>query len=247
MKSLYFVRSGDKKLKKLGLIGGTGPESTLVYYREINRIINEACGKKHFPEIAIESVDLYKALELVSKKQYGELEDYLWEKIENLLACGCEIIALTANTMHIVYKQLKERLEVSSALPIISIVDTAREYAEEMGYTRVGLLGTIFTMKEDFFKKEFGKTGIEVVIPSEEKLPLVNKIIADELELGLVKPESQHYLIDCISEMQAESQIQAIVLGCTELPLALNPNNSPLPCIDIMNIHIEKLCKMCLA
>ncbi|MCR5218286.1 amino acid racemase, partial [Treponema sp.] len=235
-----------KVVKKLGLIGGTGPESTLVYYREINRIVNEACGKKHFPEIAIESVDLYKALELVANKDYQELESYLWGKIQNLLNCGCEIIALTANTMHIVYKQLKDRLSKSSKVPFVSIVDTAREYAQEMGYSRVGLLGTIFTMKEDFFKKEFSKTGIEVFIPSEEELPCVNKIIYNELEHGLVKPESQKILIENIARMKASSQIQAIVLGCTELPLALNSDNSPLPCIDIMNIHIQKLCKMCL-
>ena len=231
-------------MKKLGLIGGTGPESTLVYYKTINQIISEKSGHTHFPEIAIESIDLYRALNLVSTRQYDELENYLWEKIENLLKCKCQIIALTANTMHIVYERLNARLEKISDVPLISIPQAAREYAEKMGYKHTGLIGTIFTMKEDFFKKEFGKTNIEVFIPTQERQQIINKIISEELELGIVKKESQSILIENISQLIQEHQIQAIVLGCTELPLALNSSNCPVPCIDIMEVHIQKLCEL---
>lgn len=109
---------------------------------------------------------------------------------------------------------------------------------------KLGLIGTIFTMKEDFFKKEFGKTNIEVFIPTKERQQIINTIISEELELGIVKKESQSILIENISHLVQEHQIQAIVLGCTELPLALNSSNSPVPCIDIMEIHIQKLCEL---
>ena len=95
-----------------------------------------------------------------------------------------------------------------------------------------------------FFKKEFGKTNIEVFIPTQERQQIINKIISEELELGIVKKESQSILIENISHLIQEHQIQAIVLGCTELPLALNSSNCPVPCIDIMEIHIQKLCEL---
>lgn len=227
-------------MKKLGLIGGTGPESTLVYYKEINRQVNEATGGKQFPEIAIESVNLFKALNLVSEKRYDELESYLLQAAQNLQNGGADIIALTAGTMHLVYDRLKSKI----AKPFISIPQTVAEYAVECGYKRLGLLGTIFTMENTFLTKPFTDCGIEVFVPEEADRITINQIIGGELEYGIVKEESRQKLISEIKKMKQNWRIDGIILGCTELPLALNSQNCPVACLDIMEIHIRKLVQM---
>lgn len=224
-------------MKKIGLIGGTGPESTLVYYKELNTRLNKVAGGKAFPEIAIESLDLYKALDFVSNEKYDELADYILQRIKNLEKGGAEIIALTAATMHVVYDKLKPQVDK----PFISIPEAAAEYAVSKGYKKVGLLGTIFTMEKDYLSKAFTQAGIEVFVPSKEDRLLVHNRIANELEYGIVKEESRAELISVIKKMQLENGIEAIILGCTELPLALNKENCPVDCLDIMAIHIQKL------
>ncbi len=224
-------------MKKIGLIGGTGPESTLVYYKELNTRLNKIADGKAFPEIAIESLDLYKALGLVGEEKYDELADYILRRIKNLENAGADIIALTAATMHVVFDRLKPQVHK----PFISIPEAAAEYAVSKGYKKVGLLGTIFTMEKDYLSKAFTQAGIEVFVPAKEDRERVHNRIANELEYGIVKDESRAELISVIKKMQLENGIEAIILGCTELPLALNKDNCPVDCLDIMEIHIQKL------
>ncbi len=224
-------------MKKLGLVGGTGPESTIVYYRELNKRINEATNGKEFPEIVVESVNLYKALDMVANEKYGELEEYLSKAVSDLEECGADIVALTAGTMHVVFEKLESRAKV----PFISIPEAVAELAVSKGYKKVGLLGTIFTMEKDYLSKAFVKRGIEVVVPSADDRIFVNERISKELEYGIVKETSTCELISIIEKMKNESGIEAVILGCTELPLALNENNCPVDCLDIMEIHIQKL------
>lgn len=227
-------------MKKLGLVGGTGPESTMVYYRELNKRIHEKTNGEEFPEIVIESVNLYKALGMVANEEYEELDRYLSKAIFNLEACGADIVALTAGTMHVVFEKLESKVNV----PFISIPEAVAELAVSKGYKKVGLLGTIFTMEKDYLSKAFVKKGIEVIVPSEENRILVNERISKELEYGIVKETSTNELISVIEEMREKSGIEAVILGCTELPLALNENNCPVECLDIMDIHIQKLVKL---
>ena len=167
-------------MRKLGLIGGTGYESTLVYYRELNRIVNERCGGRSFPEMSLESVDLYKALGYVAADNEDGLTAYLLDKLENLAAGGAEFAALTAGTMHIVFDRLKEK----SPLPLVGIPQTVCDEAKRMGYRKVGLMGTIFTMEKDFFKSALTENGIEVIVPDKAQRELINQRITTELELG---------------------------------------------------------------
>jgi len=226
-------------MKKIGLIGGTGPESTLVYYKELNKRLNEACGGTAFPEIAIESLDLFKALNLVKEEKYSDLTDYIYSKIQNLENGGADVIALTAATMHVVYDELAQKVKK----PFISIPQAAADYAVSKGYKKVGLLGTIFTMEKDYLSKAFVEKGIQVVTPEAKDRILVNERISKELEYGIVKEESVAELVSVINKMKAENQIEAVILGCTELPLALNKENCPVEPLDIMEIHIQKLVK----
>ena len=158
-------------MKKIGLVGGTGPESTLIYYKELNRRINERSGGTDFPEISIESLNLNRALRYVEKEQYEELAAYVSQAIFNLEKSGAQVIALTAATMHIIYDMVAQNVDI----PFISIPEAAAEYAASKGYHRVGLLGTIFTMEKDYLSKAFISRGIEVTVPDPATRVLVNE------------------------------------------------------------------------
>lgn len=226
-------------VKKLGLIGGTGPESTAIYYRSINSAVSAKTGGD-YPEMTIESLSLKRALGYCSRCNYDGLTVYLLSAIEKLANSGADFAALTANTMHIVY----DRLTQLSPLPLVSIVDASAERAAQQGYKKIGLLGTIFTMESDFFKRPFEARGIEVIVPPKDNRKEVNRLIADEIEKGIVRAETTAQLTAAIDGMKRSCAIEALALGCTELPLALNESNCPVPCIDTMAIHIEKLVSM---
>lgn len=224
-------------MKKIGLIGGTGPESTLIYYRELNRRLSQLDVGHEFPEMAIESVNLARITRMMEGKRYGELAEYLSGLMENLERSGAEVLALTAVTMHVVYDELKKSVFV----PLIGIPETGAEYAARKGYRKVGLLGTIFTMEQDYLKQAFTKRGIEVAVPAKEERERVSRIIYTELEYGIVKEESREELLSVVRRMRREEGIEAVILGCTELPLALSSENCPVDCLDMMAIHIDEL------
>lgn len=224
-------------MKKIGLVGGTGPESTLMYYKELNNRIYAATDGKEMPDLSIESVNFCKAWGLVTSQRHEELAEYLSEKVNNLAKSGAEVIALTAATMHIVFEEIERNTQVS----LISIPRTVCDEATKRGYRKVGLLGTIFTMEQDYMKKALRQAGIEVVIPDREDRELVAKRIYEELEAGIVKKSTLQEMNDVIKRMRDRDQIEAVILGCTELPLLLKDENCVLPCLDSVAIHIEKL------
>ncbi|MCI8410639.1 MAG: amino acid racemase [Lachnospiraceae bacterium] len=226
-------------MKKLGLVGGMGPESTIPYYHDIVYGVQEVLGKSLFPELSIESVNVFEVLRLCGEKQYDELTEYLIGAINNLAKSGADFAVLSANTPHIVFDKLKEQ----SPIPLISIVEATYEEAKLRGLKKIGLLGTIFTMTGEFFKAPFVKNGIQVTIPTEREMQMINDKISTELELGIVKEETLLSFQKVISRMKDEDGIEAIVLGCTELPLLLNDEVSSVPCLDTMQIHISSIIK----
>ena len=226
-------------MKKLGLVGGMGPESTIPYYHDIVYGVQEALGEKRFPELSIESVNVFHLLNLCAEKKYDELTNYLMGAINNLTKSGADFAALSANTPHIVFDRLKEQ----SPIPLISIIEATCEEAQRRGLKKIGLLGTIFTMTGEFFKEPFVKSGIEVIVPHESEMNLVNEKISAELELGIVKEETLLLFQEIINRMKSEDGIEAIVLGCTELPLLLNDEVSSVACLDTMKIHIDAIVK----
>ena len=227
-------------MKKIGLVGGTGPESTMMYYKELNSKIDEATGGKNMPELSIESVNFRKAWELVSSERYKKLADYLSEKVNNLVEGGAEVITLTAVTMHIVFDKIENNANVS----LVSIPKAVSDEAVKKGYKKVGLLGTIFTMEQDFMKKDLLQAGIDVIVPDKADRELIAKRIFEELELGIVKESTLQEFNEIIKKMQDVYGIEAVVLGCTELPLILNDENCLLPCLDSVAIHIKKLIEL---
>lgn len=224
-------------MKKLGLVGGMGPESTIPYYHDIVYGVQNRIGKNFFPNLTIESVNVFDVLKLCNEQKYDELTDYLMQAIKSLIKSGADFVALSANTPHIVFDRLKEQ----STVPLVSIVEVTRDEAVRLNKRKVGLLGTIFTMTDDFFKKPFYSSDIEIIIPTPEEMEYINRKISSELELGIVKKETLESFQTIIKRMADEEGIEAIILGCTELPLLLNDEVSPVPCLDTMKIHIQHL------
>lgn len=224
-------------MKKIGLVGGTGPESTLMYYKELNTRVSMMTNGEAMPDLAIESVNFPKAWRLVCEGKYNELADYLAEKVMKLKNGESEIISLTAATMHIVFEEIQEKTGVQ----LMSIPKAVRDEILDRGYKKVGLLGTIFTMEQEYMKKDLVESGIDVVIPTKTDRELVAKRIYEELEQGIVKESTLAEFTEIINKMKETDGIEAVILGCTELPLLLNDDNCPIPVLDSVEIHIKKL------
>lgn len=224
-------------MKKLGLVGGMGPESTIPYYHDIVYGVQAKVGKAFFPNLTIESVNVFEVLGLCGEQKYDELVDYLMEAINNLINSGADFVALSANTPHIVFDKLQEK----SPVPLVSIIEATKDEAIRQNKRKLGLLGTIFTMTGDFYKLPFQNSGIEIVVPNRDEMKFINQKISSELEHGIVKEETLKGFQEITERMKNEDGIEAIILGCTELPLLLNDEVSPVPCLDTMKIHVEAL------
>jgi len=229
-------------MKKIGLVGGTGPESTLMYYKELNSRIDSLTGEKTMPDIAIESVDFRRAWNYVCEKEYDALAEYLAEKVKCLEAAGCEVISLTAVTMHIVFDEIVKKS--GTKLSLVSIPKAVSEEAVTRGIKKIGLLGTIFTMEQNYMKKDLVDAGVQVFVPEKSERELVAKRIYEELEKGIVKKSTLAEFVEIINKMVKRDGIEGIILGCTELPLLLNSNNCPVDCLDAVEIHIKKLIEL---
>ena len=227
-------------MKKIGLVGGTGPESTLMYYKKLNTEIDRLSSGKIMPDIAIESVNFRRAWDYVVQDRFDLLTDYLLEKVNSLVAGGAEIISLTAVTMHAVYRELEKR----SGINLVSIPKAVSDEIVSKGIKKIGLLGTVFTMEQDYMKNDVISAGVQVAVPDGMERELIGKRIFEELENGIVKPSTLLEFTDIINRMKKEDGIEGVILGCTELPLLLNSENSPVHCFDSVDIHLKKLINM---
>lgn len=228
-------------MKKLGLIGGMGPESTIPYYHDIVHGVHDRAGR--FPLMSIESVDVFHVLRLESEGRLDELADYLSAAIERIANAGAEVGALCANTPHIVFDELQAR----SPIPLISIVDACRGEARRRGFEKLGLLGTAPTMEGDFYHRAFAEARMELVTPSVDDRRYVAGKISEELEFGILREDTRVGLASVVRRMRDAEGIQAVVLGCTELPLILNDGVTCVPCLDTISIHVTALIEAILA
>ena len=224
-------------MNKLGLIGGTGPESTIAYYRGIAYGAQEKSGRPFFPPLAIESLSVFEVLSFCERKDYDGLTVYLLAGVKNLAAAGVQYAALTGITPHIVFDALSKE----SPIPLVSMVDTARDYAAERAYQKICLLGTLPTMNGTFFQKSFAARGIEIITPNKEEKNYIGEKIETELEFGKVMPDTREAFQKIAGRVIEEEQVQAVVLGCTELPLIFDEISLPVPYIDVMRVHIQAL------
>lgn len=211
-----------------------GPESTLLYYREIAMRCNDRFSERRFPELTIEALDMYEAVGYCKAGEFDSLLEYLVAGIRNLEAAGADFAILASNTPHVVFDELQNRANV----PLISIVETAYEAVASRGLSTIAWLGTGFTMAHPYFKEAFARRGIEAVSPAGGDLERIDAIIADELEFGIIREESKREIDVVIEKMKADQGIEAAVLGCTELPLMYAGASAPVPLFDTVDLHI---------
>lgn len=214
-----------------------GPQSTVPYYMNIVYGVQARTSPDFFPNLTIESLNVFEILDMIAGEQYDDLTAHFLEAVNRLHAAGAEVAALTANTAHIVF----DRLLPLSPIPLVSIIDATIHEAQKRSYKKIGLLGTRFTMERDFYAKPFHEAGIEIATPNAEERKYIDRKISEELEYGIVNPDTQQYFIKVLNRMVGEQGIEAVILGCTELPLALNDAISPVPCLDTVKIHSDAL------
>lgn len=225
-------------MKKLGLIGGTGPESTVAYYKALMYGVQQRSGV--FPRLCIESLSVFEVLKFCKAQNYAGLADYLLQGLNCLAQAGADFACFTGITPHLVFEEVASR----SPLPLVSIVESSCEHAQQRGYRKVALLGTLPTMSGTFFQRVFRGRGIEALTPTAEEMSYIGEKIETEVELGQIVPATQQRLVEICRRLMAEEGAQAVVLGCTELPLILNETLVAAPCLDVMAIHIRKLLDM---
>ena len=224
-------------MRKLGLIGGTGPESTVEYYRAIVYGVQRRLGEPVYPNLTIESLSVFDVLGLCERGDLGGLTAYLLRGVQSLAAAGAEVAALTGITPHVVF----DELAAAAPIPLVSMVETSCAHAVREGYHRVGLLGTGPTMRGSFFQEAFARAGVEALVPGERDLEYVASCIEHELEYGKVLPRTQAELRAIVGRMVAQDGIEAVVLGCTELPMAFAGTALDVPAIDVMRVHVDAL------
>jgi aspartate racemase len=230
-------------MKRIGLIGGLGPESTLDYYKEIINAFKNEKDDLNYPEMIIYSVNLSEFLRLIKDRADDNIVDDFLDKLKALKKAGADFAAITANTPHLFFDRINER----SGLPLISIVEATCREAMKQGLKRAGLFGTGFTMGATFYQDVLGRQGIEVVLPNQEEKEIINNKLFSEIELGVFKDDTRSLLVDIIARMVLEQHIDSLILGCTEFPLILSKKEyAGIPMLNTTKIHVEAIVKYCL-
>ena len=229
-------------MRKIGIIGGLGPEATVDYYKRITTFFHHYNQNLSTPEIIIYSIDLAELFQLVEEQRWELLATMLTSKLTSLKNAGADFAVISANTPHIVFDQVLAQ----SPLPLISIVDVTLEAAKRMGAKKVGLLGTKFTMQANFFGERFSRDGISVVVPDVQDQQFIQEKLVTEIELGIIKEDTRIALLSIIERMKEQDNIEAAILGCTELPLILGVNDAKVPLLNTTAIHVEEICKYCI-
>ncbi|QQK08609.1 aspartate/glutamate racemase family protein [Miniphocaeibacter halophilus] len=222
-------------MKTIGLIGGMSWESTTLYYEIINKVVSEKLGGLHSAKILLYSVDFAEIEELQRKGQWNKSADILAEIAMNLEVAGADFILICTNTMHKVAGKVQGKINI----PILHIAEATVAKLKENKISKVLLLGTKYTMTEDFYKGKLKAKGIDVVVPNEEDIEIVNEIIFSELCLGKINEKSKEKYIKIINSYK-DRGIEGVILGCTEIGLLINQNDLEIPVFDTTIIHCEQ-------
>lgn len=224
-----------KQTKVIGLIGGMTWESTITYYQVINETVKEALGGLHSAKILLYSVDFAEIEACQSSGDWEKSAAILTKAAKNLEQSGADVIVICTNTMHKIVPQMEKELTI----PILHIAEATADSLLRQGIQKVALLGTIYTMTQDFYKDVLTQKGLETLVPNAADIELVNDVIYQELCLGLVLEESRTQYQRIIQELK-DRGAEADILGCTEIGLLIKPEDSSLPVFDTTLIHAEK-------
>jgi aspartate racemase len=222
----------------IGIIGGIAPPSTIDYYQKIISGFQEKGKTRQYPSILINSIDMTRMLDLVAKKEYDALIEYLSGEIRKLKDGGADFAAIASNTPHIVFEQLRKK----SIIPLISIVEAALMYAKKFGFKKLGLFGTKSTMQSGFYQAGFSKEGIEVITPSMESQNYIHEKYMNELVNGIFLEDTKKVFVDIVSQMIKQNEIEGLILGGTELPFILKEEDfGNFKLLNTTQIHVDSI------
>lgn len=222
-------------MKTIGLIGGMSWESTVTYYRLINEYVKDKLGGLHSAKILLYSVDFAEIEECQANGDWDKSAVILGEAALSLQKAGADLIVICTNTMHKVAPEISAMIDI----PIIHIADATADALLAANITTAALLGTKYTMLQDFYRERLEKRGISVLVPNGGDIEIVNGVIYDELCRGVVSPSSREEYVRIIDELKQRGA-QGVILGCTEIGMLINEQCSPLPVFDTTVIHAEK-------
>ena len=233
----------DSAMKTIGLLGGMSWESTVPYYKIINRVVNERLGGLHSAKLVLYSVDFHDIEQCQRAGQWEDASRMLSAAAIAVESAGAELLVLCTNTMHKVAPQIERAVSI----PLLHIADVTAEEIKACRFERVGLLGTKFTMEQAFYRERLEQEhALRVLVPGAEERETIHRVIYDELCLGIVSDASRaeyHRIIDRLVNGGA----QAIVLGCTEISMLVTPNAVAVPVFDTTEIHARKAAQWALA
>ena len=222
-------------MKTIGLIGGMSWESTVPYYQTINRVVGRRLGGLHSAKVALYSVDFDEIEQLQHAGRWEESGEILADAARAVQRAGADVLVLCTNTMHKVAPQIEAAVDI----PLLHIADATAARVAEAGLMRVGLLGTRFTMEEDFYRGRLeSRHGLVVLTPPADQRELVHRVIYGELCLGQVLDGSRSAFQQVVGGLVAGGA-QGVILGCTEIGLLLRPADAPVPLFDTATIHAE--------
>ena len=222
-------------LKTIGLIGGMSWESTVTYYKIINETVKEKLGGLHSAKCILYSVDFQEIEECQSNGNWEKSGEILGEAAYNLEKAGADFIVICTNTMHKVVNQIKEKISI----PILHIAEMTAEKILEKGLKNIALLGTKYTMEQDFYKSKLIEKGINVIIPDKNDIEIINEVIYDELCLGTINSDSKKKFLEIVHKLRSKGA-EGIILGCTEIGLLIKNEDTDVPLFDTAIIHAEQ-------
>ena len=222
-------------LKTIGLIGGMSWESTVTYYKIINETVKEKLGGLHSAKCILYSVDFQEIEECQANGNWEKSGEILGEATYNLEKAGADFIVICTNTMHKVVNQIKEKISI----PILHIAEMTAEKILEKGLKNIALLGTKYTMEQDFYKSKLIEKGINVIIPDKNDIETINEVIYDELCLGTINFNSKKKFLEIVDKLRSKGA-EGIILGCTEIGLLIKNEDTDVPLFDTAIIHAEQ-------
>lgn len=222
-------------MKVIGLIGGMSWESTVTYYKIINETVKERLDGLHSAKCVLYSVDFQEIEECQANGDWEKSGEILGEAAYNLEKAGADFIVICTNTMHKVINEIKEKISI----PILHIAEMTAEKILERKIKNIALLGTKYTMEQNFYKEKLIEKGINVIIPDKDGIKSINDIIYEELCLGIINPESKTKYLEIIKKLEKEGA-EGVILGCTEIGMLVKKGDTDIPLFDTAVIHAEQ-------
>ncbi|EKO3976825.1 aspartate/glutamate racemase family protein [Vibrio fluvialis] len=229
-------------MKTIGMIGGMSWESTLSYYKAINEGVKAELGGLNSAKICLYSVNFEPIEKLQHEGKWDETAQLLAQAAKSVEAGGADFLLICTNTMH----KVAPEIEAQISIPILHIADATAKQLQQDGIERVGLLGTRFTMEQEFYKGRLQQQfGIDVLIPDAEQRQQVHRVIYEELCLGTIRPESRAQYVEIVEDLHRRGA-QAVILGCTEIALLIQQHDTDVPLYDTTKIHAEQAVQLAL-